>query len=160
MLGRDIGKGLTTLSRKLFEDEASPEMMLRAIEEWEATERSKALAQGAEAKVASVVDRAECLRAVIDSAGVRDARELRIALERLFARESGRVTLSSIHRAKGLEWDCVLHLDPWRIPSGAAKAAAKAGDATQMGQEHNLNYVAETRTRHTLLLASLEDYNG
>lgn len=156
MLGRDIGKGLAVLSRKLCPDDSTPrDLILGAIDEWEATESSKARVANREEKIAGISDRAECLRAVLSGAECRDAGELRTMLTRLFERESGQVTLSSIHRAKGMEWDLVLHLDPWRIPS---KWARKSGDERQLTQEYNLKYVCETRTRHTLIEANLEDF--
>lgn len=161
MLGRDIGKGLEVLSRKLApKDETSREAVAAAIAEWRETQSSLALAQGKDEKLDSISDKAECLYAVLSSAECRDAGQLRAMLQRLFARESGLITLSSIHKAKGLEWDLVLHLDPWRIPSKWAREAAKRGDATQLQQEWNLRYVCETRTKHTLVNANLNDFRS
>jgi DNA helicase II / ATP-dependent DNA helicase PcrA len=159
MTGRDIGKGLVALSRKIEpDDRASPVTFATRLRDWQETEESLARANGHEEKLASITDRAQCLRAVLDSAGVRDAGELRGALEKLFARDFGRVTLSTIHRAKGMEWDLVLHLDPWRLPSKQARRMALAGDDRALKQEYNLKYVAETRTRNVLLEANLEDF--
>jgi hypothetical protein len=45
-----------------------------------------------------------------------------------------------------------VHLDPWRIPSRYAKTPA------EIEQEHNLQYVLETRTKHTLILANVKDF--
>ena len=70
------------------------------------------------------------------------------------------LVLSTIHSAKGLEWDLVLHLDPWRVPSKYARKAAALGDATALAQEWNLKYVCETRTRHTLIEADLADFQS
>lgn len=159
MLGRDIGKGLVVLSRKLAPEDGTPrDTIASKIEEWQQSETSLAIANGKEEKVAGIVDKAECLLAVLEG-GARDAGELRAMLEKLFARDSGMVTLSSGHRAKGLEWDCVFHLDPWRIPSRQAKAALAGGDSAPMEQEQNLRYVIETRTKHTLILGNLSDFN-
>jgi hypothetical protein len=156
MLGRDIGKGLAALSKKLAPQDAAPADSVRQIvREWITNEASRESANGHPERCASIQDRGECLLAVLDSAEVRDAGRLRLALAKLFARESGLVTLSSIHRAKGLEWDCVMLLDPWRIPSKWARSAG--GVALQ--QELNLRYVAETRTKHTLVWANLESFH-
>lgn len=161
MLGRDIGKGLIALSRKIEKNDGVPiDLFLGKLQDWEESERSIALAMGKEEKVAGVTDRAECLRAVAFGAKCRDSGELRAQLEKLFARESGSVTLGSIHRSKGLEWDCVLHLDSWRIPSKQARRAAMKGDDRALKQEWNLKYVCETRTKHTLIEANLEDFNA
>lgn len=159
MLGRDIGKGLVVLSKKLAPEDATPrDTVAGKIDEWQQSECSLARANGKEEKIAGIVDKAECLVAVLEG-GARDAGELRSMLERLFAREDGLVTLSSGHKAKGLEWDCVFHLDPWRIPSRQAKAALAAGDPGPIEQEQNLRYVIETRTKHTLILGNLSDFN-
>lgn len=160
MLGRDIGKGLIQLSRKILPDDKTTRLECSAkVADWLETETSLARANNHEERVAGITDRGECLLAVIDS-GCRDAGELRQMLEKLFARERGQVQLSTIHRAKGLETDCVVHLDSWRIPSKFAKEAEKAGDRTQIQQEYNLKYVCETRTKHTLIEADLQDFSG
>ncbi len=160
MLGRDIGKGLITLSKKLLPDDGTDKFQCSGvISAWMESECSLAQANGHSEKIAGITDRGECLLAVIDS-GCRDAGQLREMLQKLFAREAGQVQLSSIHRAKGLEADFILHLDPWRIPSKFAREAAKAGDGRQLEQEWNLKYVAETRTKHTLVEANLEDFSG
>lgn len=158
MLGRDLGKGLTALSKKIAPEDGTPADRLHGlITEWEARECQMAAASGREHLVEGIEDRAQCLIAVLDS-GATDAGALRALLADLFARNGGQITLSSIHRAKGLEWDTVLHLDPWRIPSKWAKKAAAQGDSRALVQEWNLNYVAETRTRNVLVLANLEDF--
>lgn len=154
MLGRDIGKGLIALAKKLMPlDDIPAATCAMLINEWRNSEASLAKANGKDAKIAGIEDRAECLLAVLDSASVKTSGELRSALERLFARDTGRVTLSTIHRAKGLEWDVVLHLDPFRIPSRFAQ-----GNPAQLQQEMNLKYVAETRTKSVLIEANLEDF--
>lgn len=159
MAGRDIGKGLVALSRKIAPEGGTPADTLGGlITDWLETESSKARANDAEEKIAGLQDRAECLRAVLQSAGVSDASGLRRALELLFDRNTGLVTLSSIHRAKGREWDLVGHLDSWRLPSKYARQAAEAGDKRQLQQEWNLQYVCETRTKHTLVNLNLEDF--
>lgn len=159
MLGRDIGKGLEKFSRKICQDDSMRQIeCVRAIQDYKERECSLALANGKEEKVASITDKTECLLAVLSGAECRDAGQMRAMLERLFAREQGQITLGSIHRAKGLEWDVVAHLDPWRIPSKWAKEAAQAGDFRQMKQENNLRYVCETRTRHTLVEVKTDDF--
>jgi DNA helicase-2/ATP-dependent DNA helicase PcrA len=154
MLGRDIGKGLVALSKKLLpRDDLQRDQCAALIEDWRNKEVAFANANGQERKAEGINDRADCLLAVLGSEGVQHSGDLRSKLEALFARENGKVTLSSIHRAKGLEWDTIVHLDPWRIPSKYAKR-----DPAQLVQEWNLKYVAETRTKHTLIEACLEDF--
>lgn len=153
MLGRDLNRGLKALLHKIAGADAKADEIRTKLQEWEASEVSLALANGREAAAEAASDRAEALRAVLDS-GAANAVQLKGLLDDLFSRDHGLVTLSSIHRAKGLEWDFVLHLDPWRLPSRFAKRIG----GTALEQEHNLNYVAETRTRNVLVLANLEDF--
>ncbi len=153
MLGRDLGKGLIVLSKKLFPLDDTPlGTCAQATQEWMDSEISLAQANKRESKAEQVRDKGECLLAVCDSSGAKNAGEIRAKLEALFTNEYGKVTLATGHRAKGLEWDVVLHLDPWRVPSKFAKSPS------QIEQEHNLRYVIETRSKNILLHANLEDF--
>lgn len=70
---------------------------------------------------------------------------------------AGRLTLSTIHSAKGLEWDhvFVIWLGEGRLPAGPA-----LHDPTALEEERRLLYVACTRARQTLtLLAPREHYS-
>lgn len=65
------------------------------------------------------------------------------------------LTVSTIHRAKGREWD---HVELWhdlaRIPA-EARGLAAAPDPERAREEANLLYVAVTRPKRTLLLGRL-----
>ena len=158
MRGREIGKGLVALSKKIIKEDKTPrETCLKLVEEWIAKEIRLAQANGKEPKVAAITDRGECLLAVLEHPSVDTAGHLRKALESLFAKDTG-VTLSTIHKAKGLEWETVVVLDPWRIPSRFAQRAASLGDIKQIEQEYNLKYVCETRAKRVLILANKDDF--
>jgi hypothetical protein len=154
MLGRDIGKTLVALSKKVLPDDdmKSPDCVVE-VNSWKDSQIALANANGQEEKVANIHDQAECLLAVIDGAKAENAAAIRWSLKEIFDRQSGHVTLSTIHRAKGLEWDTVLHIDPWRIPSKFAQQ-----NPAQMRQEMNLLYVCETRCKKLLIEANLEDF--
>jgi len=159
MMGRDIGKSLVALARKIAPEDTTPADVLNAlIRSWMDREIELATLNGNPEREAGIRDRGESLLAVLEASRAPDAGELRRSLTYLFSRETGVVTLSSGHRAKGLEWDLVVHLDPWRIPSKFATQAALRGDRRQLQQELNLRYVIETRAKHTLINASLEDF--
>jgi len=160
MLGSDIGKNLSALAKKLAEGDLAlaTSSWLGKLRDWEESESEMAKANGYEERLAGIADRAESLRAVASGASAKDVGQVVAQIERLFARTGTQVTLASIHKSKGLEWDLVVHLDPWRIPSKYAKRAAQSGDKRQLEQEFNLKYVAETRSRHTLIEANLEDF--
>jgi len=159
MLGRDIGKNLIALSKKLLPLDGLPAAAcVKLVNEWAVREIDLARANDKEEKVAGIEDRQECLIAVLESSGAQNAGALRAALDNLFSRDTGKVTLSTGHRAKGLEWDVVLHLDPWRVPSKYARQKAQEGHTAPLQQELNLRYVIETRAKHVLIEANGEDF--
>ena len=159
MLGRDIGKSLLALAKKLLPDPDLPaEQCYGVIQSWEESQTGLAMANDKGEKIAGIVDRAESLLAVLDGSGASNAKGLFSAIEELFSREQGSVVLSTIHKAKGLEWSVVIHLDPWRIPSRWASQAASRGNIIPMEQEMNILHVCETRTQQVLVLANLEDF--
>lgn len=154
MLGRDLGRGLVAALKKLGLPMDTP--LAQAVAVLTASheqEMSLARAADQDAKQEKLTDRYESILAVVEHA--RDARtlaDLISTIEDLFSREAGRVTLATAHRAKGLEWHTVVHLDPWRIPSKWAKTEA------ELQQEANAQYVIETRAKDTLILANKEDF--
>jgi len=161
MLGRDIGKGLINLTSKLCKDDGMKISVFQEVmNAWLDKECAIALANDKPDRVDKLTDQVECLRATIEGANPATVGDLRAILQRVFSKENGQVILSSIHRAKGLEWPLVVHLDPWRIPSKQAQFAAANGDPKPLEQEYNLKYVAETRTKHTLINADAELFHG
>lgn len=154
MLGRDIGKGLVALSKKILPDDTLPTAnCLSAIEAWRTSEISLAEANHKHNAISGIHDRADCLIAVAATGAIADAGQLRAKLVALFARENDKITLGTGHRSKGLEWDVVVHLDPWRIPSPFAHSPI------DLQQEANLRYVIETRTKTILIEANLENFS-
>ena len=83
-----------------------------------------------ESKGDKAKDMADCMRIFASSS--RTLGEA-IARAEFVLRQEGPITLITGHKAKGLEWDTVYHLDPWLI-----------GDDDQ---ELNLRYVIQTRAR-------------
>lgn len=159
MLGRDFGKSLTTLVKKIEPRESAPvEDFSRKLTEWSEREVRLARANDKEERVSGIHDRAESILAVIDSGEVSTVSDILSWLTELFEEKKGQVTLSSGHKAKGLEWHTVIHLDPWRIPSKWARLAMDDGNNVPWQQEMNLKYVIETRAKHTLVLANLEQF--
>jgi superfamily I DNA/RNA helicase len=64
----------------------------------------------------------------------------------------GRVTISTVHRAKGLEWPTVFV----SAPAGTFPHARSADDARRMEEERRLFYVAVTRAKDTLVVTHCE----
>lgn len=77
------------------------------------------------------------------------------AIRRLFSETSHFVALSTIHRAKGLESDRVYLLDYQSMP-----LTWKDQQPWELEQEHNLIYVALTRSKSKLYLVTNSDREG
>lgn len=161
VLGRDFGKALSALLKKVCgENPSMPvEEVARRIVEWKEKEVRLARANDKEERVPRIQDQAESILAVCNSGEVTTLSEIKLWLTELFEEKTGQVTLSTGHKAKGLEWHTVIHLDPWRVPSKWARLAADDGNNVPMEQELNLKYVIETRAKHTLVLANLEQFS-
>lgn len=94
--------------------------------------------KGKKEQAASLEDRWTAVNVI--SRGCNSDAEVKAKIASLFASGSG-VTLSTIHKAKGLEWTTVFLLDWNLLPSRYAETpAAKT-------QERNLQYVAVTRAK-------------
>ena len=145
--GRDIGKGLINLVRKLHA--TSVPDFLRKIESWETREigRLQTLLSKAingrkstiQSKIEGVQDQTEMLLNLAD--GAKNINEMNDRIENLFTDDGlgvgGMITCSSVHRAKGLEADKVFILrDTLRYYNQ---------------EESNIIYVAETRSKSELV---------
>jgi len=118
--GSDIGPKLVNQLKRLGESSLSRSAVLGAIDTW------------AEAKAGSrqTADFADCMRVF---AGASRTLSEAIARAEFVLKQDGPITLITGHKAKGLEWETVYHLDPWLI--GVTE------------QEENLRYVIQTRAK-------------
>lgn len=152
MLGNDMGKSLdsalTKATKGLPSSAPSPDVV-HAVDKWRDSEMAKAKT---DRRRESVQDRAACLRAIAEAQP--DLQSAKQWCYRLFENKEAAVVLGSGHRSKGLEWDSVIHLDAWRIPSPYAVSKES------LRQEANIKYVIETRAKKTLILANLEDFRA
>jgi superfamily I DNA/RNA helicase len=145
MVGFDIGPGLVKIL-KSFGSEGMPSVEVhKAINQWEIERLQKAK------RKAATADRAECLR-VFATAGPSLGAAIAYA-ESLF-KSHGPIFLLSGHKAKGLEWESVYHLDPWRIPSQFAFSDA------DLEQEKNVEYVITTRSKDKLTHINMSELNA
>lgn len=148
MLGRDIGAGLKRLVNSLVpkgSDAIPIEAFFPRLESWASNEIARR-----PKKEASVRDKVESLLAV--GRGCKSSAELIQVLDQLFSKSSAPIVLSSIHKAKGLEWPNVIFLDSFRIPSKYATLP------WEQEQEQNLAYVAITRAQQRLVYADVKHF--
>ena len=97
----------------------------------------------------------ECITVIIEEmqSATDTKADVVAAIEAIFSNNIAPVTLSTVHKAKGMEWPRVFILDSFLIGKRAETAA-------QQQQEDNLHYVAITRSKHTLGYINSEDYRG
>jgi len=133
--GRDVAQQLTSLVKK--SKAASVEELRSYVESWSEKECARLAAKRRDTQ--SVEDRAACLLAISD--GAATVADVISRIESMFSdiKESGRIVLSSTHRAKGLERDRV-----WLLANTYRRRPGE--------EEENLWYVAVTRARKTLVL--------
>lgn len=145
--GRDIGRSIMALVEKIgltpfdtFVDRA------RARNE---TQVSKLIAKGKETEAEALQDKYDTVYAIADDC--EEASQFEMKLNKLFDDtenvQGSKVVLSTVHRAKGREWDRVFILGFYDyMPSKWAR------QEWQQEQEVNLIYVAGTRAKKTLVL--------
>lgn len=144
--GRDIGKGLTSLVKKIsgraFRS-MTPGAFETKLNQWAKKQIDIAKRRDQEDRIEQIQDKADSLFAIINGADVDTLPELCHVIDDLFNGDNG-PKFSTVHRAKGLEAKRVFILDPQLMPSKFARKD------WQMKQETNLIYVAVTRALDTL----------
>jgi superfamily I DNA/RNA helicase len=153
VLGRDIGKGLSKLVNKLAQTPADIPTFLSRLKEWERIEIERARMKEQPQKVRSIMDKAESLKALANPE-MQSTRQLVAAIEEMFNQDKrALVTLSTIHKAKGAEFDNVFVLDHSMV------LPPYHGQDWEQAQEANMRYVAYTRAITNLWLVESEDLN-
>jgi hypothetical protein len=132
--GSDIGPKIIKLLGKMGSPRDSSEVLIKKIDGWmlEQLERTNA--------PASVIDKAECMK-VFATWG--NTLEQAIAYAKDILARKGTIHLSTGHKAKGMEWDTVYHLDKQLL--------------SKEDQDLNLKYVITTRAKKELFEITTED---
>jgi hypothetical protein len=149
---KDIGAGLKRLARR-WQDQSLDRLEVH-LQDWLASEQKVAIARDHPERGEAAQDQVETLHVVMDrcreqyrNAVVDDAV---VEIDRMFGKaDKSGVLLSTIHKAKGLEWPRVYWL--------RMAASRRQRQAWQEQQETNLNYVAATRAQAELILAQEPD---
>lgn len=146
-VGLDIGAGLLKVMKSLGPLDMQHRAMMTAIANWQSNALTKAKREE------TVYERVECLMVLCEPQ--HEEWTLRHAISRAEAlfRQEGEIQLLSGHKAKGLEWETVFHLDPWRVPSKWAREGTEEWE-----QELNVRYVIETRFKQNLFLVTCEGW--
>lgn len=152
ILGRDISKGLTDLIEKM--NAKGIDALIEKLAEWERREVDKLVAKDQTDKAEGIRDKVSCINICISALPEteRTVPALINSINRLFSdKDQGVLTLCTVHKAKGLEWERVYILDAdCYMPSKWAR------QAWQKEQEENLMYVAYTRAKLELYFITTE----
>ncbi len=156
--GREIGEGLIKLTRKW--KVSSLLALHERLMNYKDREVKKALNKKQESRADRIVDQVETLYVLIERAEEKrlDVRGLEDMIREMFendVKSKGILTLSSCHRAKGLEFDRVFILGRSELmPSPLAR------QEWQQEQETNLIYMSITRAKKTLIEVTGVSLNG
>jgi len=149
VLGRDIGAGLTALVKKMKANSILE--LTDKLRDYEHTKTEDLKDKGKDSAIANLKDKCECVRMFMQNA--KSVQEVLLIISELFGEEKKNVTtLSTIHRAKGGEWDRVFILDVGLMPSKYAT------EEWQQQQEVNLIYVAVTRAKLDIIYIDSGDF--
>jgi len=144
-LGRDIGAGLKSLVKNM--EARDLDDLEDKLDLWLGKESEKLIKKHQEEKVEILEDRVKCISIFI--ANLPQSRQtvgdLLDAIDALFQSKGRGITLSSVHKSKGREWDRVYILD-----FGTYMPSKYARKDWQKIQERNLIYVAITRAKRYL----------
>jgi len=150
VLGRSIGEELANLVDKIANgkgDNCSIEDFICLVEDWESEEYKKInknKTYNKESKMIMIKDKVDTLKAL--SKGNKIVKNIYGRINAIFTdtKKKG-ITLSTIHRCKGLENDRIIIIYPHLLPHPMAK------QPWEQDQEKNLEYVAITRAKKTLI---------
>lgn len=143
--GRDIGKGIADTVKRIAKTPAAFDNFSAQVEKWLEGQISRlTLRKASDDAIQQAQDQAECMIICKQNFEASSAAELAGKIERIFSDDQAPITLSTIHRAKGLEADRVFILESERL--GAARAPS------DRQAESNLRYVALTRSKSELYL--------
>lgn len=150
VLGRDIGAGLIRLIQSMKANDLME--LSEKLEDYARFHIAKANRLGRPERAESVRDKVDTVHTIIDSMEETQPtiQQLTKQIEALFSNLRGGICLSTIHKAKGLEWDTVYFLDSHLIPSRFAI------QDWQLEQEDNLRYVGITRAHNELVYVNSE----
>ena len=153
--GRDIGQSLMALVNRWRSVRTVSDLQTKLVE-WLQDEMQRLSERGQDAKIEAAQDRVESLYAIMETLHADDPIEaVGQKINSIFKDTDGRdvqsITLSTVHKAKGREWNRV-----WLYGRNVYMPSPFARQLWQIEQENNLIYVAITRSKNELIEVSLE----
>jgi len=154
ILGRDIGQGLISLINKraklasvynavaISPQDGLSELLVQ-LKIYLGNEKVKLEKLNKQGTIAMLEDKVETIIAISDNCN--SIKELRDKIKSTFSDQKKGVIFSTVHKAKGLEWDRIFVLAPHQLPHPLAQSPE------DQAQETNIHYVAVTRTKDNLV---------
>jgi len=148
MLGREIGAGLVAMINKVMGKRIKTVDQLEdKLAEYAEREKAKLMAKGKEDQAGALMDKLETIDIFVQQLPEDDRTIERLIanIEAMFTdNNKGLLTLCTIHKSKGQEWNKVFILNRHLMPSKYAR------QEWQKQQEANCAYVAVTRAKEEL----------
>lgn len=148
--GRDVGKQLTSIIKKVSELYGYTWQEFNKYLQFYTGEQIQKLSQneGNEERIEQALDKTAAIEACYMSMQCSDLNSFIKEVEDLFSDNQPAIILSTIHRAKGLEANHVIALNPNRIGWIHPKSSTE-----ESKQEINLAYILITRSMQKLTIA-------
>jgi DNA helicase II / ATP-dependent DNA helicase PcrA len=154
--GRDIGQSLNSLVKKWKSPKNVGEFSIK-LESYAGKEHQRLLDNDQQAKAAQLMDRVSSLLVIMSTLHDDDpVQAITDTINMIFKDTDGRpvrsITLSTVHKAKGREWDTV-----WLYGRNIWMPHRFAKQLWEIEQENNLIYVAVTRAKTRLVEVMLPE---
>lgn len=148
ILGRDIGVNLIALIEKIRDKTNTMRLtdLVIKLERYKIKQVAKLAAQNKSARAQVLEDKCNTISAVAEE-GCEKIDDLVTAIRMIFTDNKSGVVFSSIHKAKGGEWNRVFIIKAKIMPH------PKAESAWQLEQEEHIEFVAKTRSKRELYIS-------
>lgn len=147
ILGRDVGSKLLGIVKQSKAKTVAE--LIEYVNGWEAAEVQRL--EGLGRATGGVEDTADCMRVLTVGNSTGDAVKMTItSLFEKYSDSRDRITLTTTHKAKGLEWERVWMLESTYLRPRKGKPQSPA----QVEEEKNLAYVAITRAKQALYMVA------
>jgi hypothetical protein len=150
---RNQGGYVNRISDKLDSDgDIAEEGLMTRLNQYYRMQSAKLQGEGYEKKLETLKQNVECIEVIATRVKDDKVSSLLLEIDTLFVEDPtpGVISLSTIHRSKGLEWEVVFILRPDLLPHPAAKPNPDGSWSDEQQQEKNAQYVAATRAKNRL----------
>lgn len=145
--GKSIGEGLLKLTKRWKTKNIT--VLSDALKNYREKRVAKLMTEKKETMAEALNDRVDTILVLTE--GCKDVPELHAKIATLFQDDTPTLTLSTVHKSKGREWDRVFVLG-----ENAYMPSKYARQSWQLEQEDNLIYVAYTRAKAELVLCEVK----